>query len=168
MPDLPGNAKRMFTEKVIFQPVLRNKLSILRQYKKTIYGKSTDCKKDWSSKTQRTVKSSVLQEHRIQNMRQWIELKVNFLENFDFFLIDNTRDSSSNSYDKENFKGTNQWALELITLGNEGKAEVKNDTSLSCKDLKSIVMSLTKTGNKSKDLILRKWSLFWTFQVWIS
>ena len=85
-----------------------------------------------------------------------------------FFLIDNTRDSSSNSYDKENFKGTNQWALELITLGNEGKAEVKNDTSLSCKDLKSIVMSLTKTGNKSKDLILRKWILFWTFQVWIS
>ena len=50
----------------------------------------------------------------------------------------------------------NNRKTQLITLGNEGKAEVKNDTSLSCKDLKSIVMSLTKTGNKSKDLILRK------------
>lgn len=56
MPGLSRNAKRTSIEKVIFQPVLRNTFSILRKYKKTIYGKSTDWKKDWSSKAQKTVK----------------------------------------------------------------------------------------------------------------
>lgn len=36
-----------------------------------------------------------------------------------------------------------------------GKAEVKGNISLSCIDLKSTVMSLTKTGNTNKELIER-------------
>lgn len=37
-----------------------------------------------------------------------------------------------------------------------GKTEVKNDSSLCCIDLKLIAMSLTKIGNRNKELISRQ------------